>query len=82
MVEVLKKNNHVIYCDFDHYFINKFYTFTTGEPPLSCAAYSKSHTATRDRQSRPLPCAIYRAHGKGFAVCHSRPTQNKVASQE
>jgi len=42
--------------------------------PLPCAAHGKAHTATRDRQSRPLSCAIYRAHGKGFAVCHSRPT--------
>ena len=95
MVEVLKKNNHVIYCDFDHYFINKFYTFTTGDPPfavcqghtvkpqkptanpLPCVAHGKAHTATRHRQSRPLPCAIYRAHGKWFAVCNSRPTAKK-----
>ena len=41
---------------------------------LPCAAHGKAHTATRHRQSRPLPCAIYRAHDKGFAVCHSRPT--------
>ena len=34
----------------------------------------KAYTATRHRQSRPLPCAIYRAHDKRFAVCHSRPT--------
>ena len=37
-------------------------------------AHGKAHTATRDRQSRPLPCTIYRAHGKGFAVCNYRPT--------
>jgi len=44
---------------------------------LPCAAHGKAHTATRDRQSRPLPCAIYRAHGKGFAVCNYRPTAKK-----
>ena len=42
--------------------------------PLPCAAHSKGHTA---RQSLPLLCAIYRAHGKGFAVCKSRPTAKK-----
>ena len=46
--------------------------------PLSYAAHGKAHTATRDRQSRPLPCAIYRAHGKGFAVCNYRPTTKKL----
>jgi len=45
--------------------------------PLPCAAHGKAHTATRDRQSRPLPCVIYRAHGKGFAVCNYRPTAKK-----
>jgi len=45
--------------------------------PLPCAAHGKAHTASRDRQSRPLPCAIYRAHGKGFAVCNYRPTAKK-----
>jgi len=44
---------------------------------LPCAAHDKAHTATRDRQSRPLPCAIYRAHGKGFAVCNYQPMAKK-----
>ena len=44
---------------------------------LPCAAHGKAHTTTSDRQSRPLPCAIYRAHGKGFAVCNYRPTAKK-----
>ena len=35
------------------------------------------HTAFRCRQRRPLPCAIYRAHGKAFAVCQSWPTKKK-----
>jgi len=38
----------------------------------------KAYTATRHRQSRPLPCVIYRVHGKGFAVCKSRPTAKKI----
>ena len=45
--------------------------------PLPCAAHGKAHTTTRDRQSRSLPCAIYRAHGKGFAVCNYRPPAKK-----
>jgi hypothetical protein len=32
--------------------------------PLPCATHGKAHTVTRHRQRRPLPCAIYRAHGK------------------
>ena len=68
MVEVLKKNNHVIYCDFDHYFINKFYTFTTGDPPF---AVCQEHTVKPQKPTaNPLSCAIL------------DPRQNKVASHE
>ena len=38
---------------------------------LPCVAHGKGHTANRRRQRGPLPCAIYRAHGKAFAVCQS-----------
>ena len=49
---------------------------------LSCAAHDKRHTAFRRRQRRSLPCATYRAHGKPFAVCKSRPTAKKMASSK
>ena len=35
---------------------------------LPCAAHGKQHTTNRRRQRGPLSCAIYRAHGKLFAV--------------
>ena len=49
---------------------------------LPCAAHGKQHTAFRRRQRRSLPCATYRAHGKPFAVCKSRPTAKKMASSK
>ena len=41
------------------------------EKGLPCAAHGKEHTAFRRRQRCRLPCAIYRAHDKAFAVCQS-----------
>ena len=49
---------------------------------LPCAAHGKEHTAFRRRQRRPLPCALYRAHGKAFAVCRSWPTAKKKRPAE
>ena len=66
MVEVLKKNNHVIYCDFDHYFINKFYTFTTGDPPF---AVCRTRQSAHDNQGSAKPA---------FAVCYISGTQQRV----
>ena len=49
---------------------------------LPCDAHGKEHTTFRRRQRRRLPCAIYRAHGKAFAVCQSWPTAKKQKTWE
>ena len=40
-------------------------------------AHGKAHTATRHQQSRPLPCARYRAHDKALPCANPDPRQKK-----
>ena len=45
-------------------------------------AHGKAHTTTRHQQSRPLPCARYRAHDKALPCANLDPRQKKASDRK